>query len=1581
MPESTCLANEVRAAIANPSLCTSQTVSALQSLLSTAPKKIDVFHEAQSKPIKGRKPPVKEPCPAATRSAKATGAKPKTARGAALVSVHTEDHETLAPGERYKLALEVVNSTLKALTVTPKPQPKATSKGSRAKVDHPSTTKHAHKTSSSRDSSSPCQDSGKSPRSPLVELHNSSSPTRRTSTHSSAIIPGPSPAITAVAECSRLAFSYLRSNPSRDQDVKPLPALQIESGMLALVGKLILHGLDTLAVRELRMSKKRLERHGCVAESKATSKEEAQALEKETLATLLHVECKSPSSALFALIVLHQTNVLKLVFNSKRVALIESLPKYLDASSPLSPTAVILKCANLSDDNTKATKQLESLAKSISSLCSITDASMDAKLKSCISPQTALRLQTIALGVHKQWWQLAGHSPDMEKELFQPLSRYLEAYRERSTHNAKEKYSYACSNISSLIPLEPPISTATINGGSAFSVYRSLSMLAHSAGMPVEALQLTEIMGLACVGKRRSGALHASFAIRSLALHVDTEAEPMKIQDKLRQSKVLSEQLDLDNTAHTAFLLTELAGLRKLVVILLTQNKATDAVDPIFSKRGILCEIAIFCTKLFQKMVQDQVGTRSIDGAVVKLLSPFIGSAVLACNTLISSQSQAYEVVFQALESCVSLAEIAEGKTDSGLPFVSISNAYWLYYHTKTSRGQVPCDEALQCLRRSIETLQNRSISEQEAGFLSIKLEKLGSLTAAFEEPLNAYESMNTAVKAQITSGILQRLAQSLDRLPLQASLDCEANSQSVVRLLSVLHKAALQRDDYNGFYDDEELSVGERAVLLEMQASLLEQIFADPSRRHEGRLHFCSLMNHLMELYNGNDYPLRKARVCTRVLIMAKQHPGLFEPNLIRQSLDYHPKSQSDTCDHGLERFETYLTSSLKMAQIYYDDSPSRSDMLLTLQTWESLIDGCASWKCLEERVEHMDTFILQLRALAAFLALRGDTEKYAEALQLLASIYQLQPTCNSSLMLDLLAELSLQYLRMGHSGIAATMLDRADLYGKHDDLSPRARVQHCLAQVEINLTLDRLDRVQKWSSSLEGILRSVKMSDPALKSCLQQMQADAALVYSLISARLGDHENALIQAHRSVRLNRHALSTPRYELPSITSQSDSAVDLDNVIEGMNKLEVSDHTLEASNGQHRSASSPAFWGVVPSVLRGLIHLAHLYGQIGLRSDAMYYAKEANRLADTVGSAEGRTRSAAFQALHTVTSDEGTTPGLDTAENLNHHKLSLGFIELHTARGDICARSEAWEDASDAYDAAEAVAIQVANKTFNDRIRVLQQDQTRLSISKDVKPVTGTRANASRAGQGTRKTRPVSKIAPSKKTTSKATNPTPTKSPIDSTLPVSELRATILRQKSLLLIRQGHLAAATALLEKAELTYPRAAQSALQQIVYVRAMISRFAHDASTDFTFNVLPESTISFPAISLKPRQKSCTEGHPSSLLTPPRHIAPTSPRRGGREKQDSDHFGLVLHNAQGRITNVQSNNVQRVSLATCYQICNLVCETSVLLSAIDTGLPRGMLHPTRAALSIGKSFCTSRESFLTCRIRNATNRGELS
>jgi separase len=151
----------------------------------------------------------------------------------------------LAPREKYILATEVANLSLKTLadvlknpTTAPPPQPSkpTTSDDTARKAARPPTaTQRARK-------DRPVAQTTNATRRPPASS--------RPSSAASSASAGSDPGLVAAAECARVAFAYLGTTEAKKVVGKDGQELQLENGVLALIGKLVALRLDSQAVKE-----------------------------------------------------------------------------------------------------------------------------------------------------------------------------------------------------------------------------------------------------------------------------------------------------------------------------------------------------------------------------------------------------------------------------------------------------------------------------------------------------------------------------------------------------------------------------------------------------------------------------------------------------------------------------------------------------------------------------------------------------------------------------------------------------------------------------------------------------------------------------------------------------------------------------------------------------------------------------------------------------------------------------------------------------------------------------------------------------------------------------------------------------------------------------------------------------------------------------------------------------------------------------------------------------------------------------------------------------------------------------------
>jgi separase len=221
---------------------------------------------------------------------------------------------------------------------------------------------------------------------------------------------------------------------------------------------------------------------------------------------------------------------------------------------------------------------------------------------------------------------------------------------------------------------------------------------------------------------------------------------------------------------------------------------------------------------------------------------------------------------------------------------------------------------------------------------------------------------------------------------------------------------------------------------------------------------------------------------------------------------------------------------------------------------------------------------------------------------------------------------------------------------------------------------------------------------------------------------------------------------------------------------------------------------------------------------------------------------------------------------------------------------------------------------------------------------------------------------------PAVKTTAKSTRNTSklgagpvSASAMEDCRPLLGLRGDILRKKAAALLLQDKLTTAATLLAQAASIRSGHEGLVQQSTIEFRRLVLQATKEMAADFTFNVLPESTISFPALARPERKMSEPAASRAAFLSPLRKsmVLSPSPRKGGRAKRVvKEDFTATLRSARDCVAGVQALALQTCSVSVVHQICTVFSHITVLLSAVNPGVPKGSLHPLSAALSMGKS-----------------------
>ncbi|KAH0280959.1 hypothetical protein KCU91_g670, partial [Aureobasidium melanogenum] len=1415
------------------------------------------------------KPPKTPARTTSTRKPPAT----RTARTKAAPAAPADATPTLTAQERYKLATDVVNLALKVLT-------------------------DATKTSTPSPSPTP------STKKPL------------------------SSGLNAVAECARIAFSHLRSaRPSGDA------SLQLETGMLALSSKLIALGMDTLAMKELRILKTCIHR-----KSEGVSPDPPT--EKETLATLLHLECRTSDVKVLSLAVSYHLNVLRLVANSGRPATIEASLPHLLLDNPISAASLMLRSVDLSEDKNKLARQMDTLSKLVLSMCPSHSTSMDRvarDVKTHASPDVVFELQTIALLLQTKWWPIAGHRANLQKEIYEPLSRFLDAYKRRAENRGQQAYRKAIDCVSTLIKLESP-NSATPPLPS--TLYKILSAFAEAFGMHDEALRYTDFMS--STSDNVSGPnMTLLCTIRAMALCLDCDRDP-DLATLQRQVSSCKSQMAKDPRLSTVSIdetLVELSKLRKIAIKLLTHDTETGTESGIEERALMLCTISFLCTDILLRCLHDISSGTEPATVAPKLIVPFVSSAIFCCKLLVSSCDHV-EAICNALETCTRLLDINSDSEAEHL-VVNISNLYWRCFQLLASKTGESSSEAISCLQASIDILHERASIHQEAGFLAAKLEKFGSIA-------KSCSILAEAIRVRLRSGVLHDMAQIADSRPLSIVLQSDRKTQLLSRNLHEYHTSAAKDSASVAFFDDDSLKLSERATLLEIQLAFFEEDLFKPSHRKRVAADMQCLSTKLLGLYDKDSFPLRRGRVCARLLRFLNEFPDLVDDETKEAMMASKILHSSLNKDDGLKTFATYLDISLSLAQAFQAKETSIEDIKTAIQRLSSLLKQLSTWDSISEEVDDVDTLTSELHFVVSFLAMKGQDNSRLETLELLSHLQHLRPSLEPSPVLSTAAQLALQYMSLGYSSEACRILEQDAPLLAQPNVSTLAKVEWHVAQAEIWTTLGQAGPAAKSMASAIECMHSFPKVDHATKAHAQIVRARFAFVSSLHARSIGQVKQAMVHAKRYVLSCQQTLTFLELQHAPRLDTSGSTTSQEELANAVDKLNISESGRASQpEPDHTMNQGAALSSIVPDLLNSFLHLAETYAHQGLRTEASYYLDQADVLVTRVGAPELRTK------ILVQREAQAYIEGIEINSQVDDSHLvdSIDLVKLGITRGDIFAAEENWERAQQEYEKAESMAARLASKRFIEKPGAprLQLDKSR--VLKAAPVPNGKRAVAKTAA---------SKVPPAKtpkKANTKAKTPTATTAPNQENVPISSLCSATLRQRGLLLINQGETDLGLELLERAECMKCDSTQEVLQQLAMAEGLLRKFGDELSLDFTFNVLPESTISFPALSTTVSRKPTTQ---ASLSSTPMSLAnSTTPKKTSRQKRADDEFARFLCEAQDRLSNIQRRSASTAGMSVFHQLCGLGSKAMLLLSALNANIPlSGSLHPTRAACSIEMS-----------------------
>jgi separase len=1004
-----------------------------------------------------------------------------------------EPESLLTPRERYVLATEAANITLKSLADALKTQPPAqarpTSKAkpaSDAKAQKPARPRPPHTKSYSV--AHPLKERSVSQ---VINSPRKPSSLRRSSSYSSFLSPGPDDGLVATAECARIAFAHLGTPEAVKVAGKDTPALQLENGCLALIGKLVAHGLDSLAAKEMRTLKRRLDKHlGRDDEKQATKPTlsrlgSQQLVEKESLATLLdfgELDRKDPALPIITNL---QTYALRVIARSKRPRTVEAAWTHLKLSNPSSPANLIYHTAKSAENPAKSARQLESLAQTILLLCPSVSFPDDGDTLQ-VSPDIVLCLQHLAFRVRQRWWRLAKHQGNTEKELAEPFARCLLAFAKRSQLSPAKKYKLAENLHTDLFGSGQDEDKPQPN----LLVSQTLSSFAQAAGLPDEALRYlgssssptTQIPGA------REAARLARIATVSLESCLKNGGE-VNVDDTVAAILgALAGSLSGSATDLNALFL-ELHALRRVATRLLSANRQSQQ-ESHFAAIERQCFLIIDASIKFSlRFISERPGVEADPKVLarqqerlamaLKLLKSGVDSVLACCRRPLTDVSEWGELD-TLIQNCVRLVlhmeespNVQDPQTDfQGVqgPLVKFSNGYWAI-QLQLRKLNADLSLVATVMQQSVSLLQTRSLVEREAGVLTMKLERLGEILDQLERPKESREAYEQCARNFLSEAACQDIAEMASKHALQRMFEDATSSAALGRVLKAHHRSfakyGLKRPDEVAFYDDEEHPVPVRGAMLEWQLALYQKTLSR-NRQWDADLNLSiqAIGERLLGIYTTAKYPIRRQRVYLSLLQLSLAHPGILSelPACPQVRID----TPSDSGDGGLARFSPHLQALLTLKLCLQSASPSVAEIRQCFITWESIVDTARTWEEIVDQVDNVDYWLQEMQASVDCLSAKGEEYASLPVLRLLTRIFELRGGSDCSELVASLCTSGLQFLRLGYSGKGGLAFAKAEVLLSSKMGSTESRLIWHLGYAEYLL---KIGNISKWYV-LRGIL-----------------------------------------------------------------------------------------------------------------------------------------------------------------------------------------------------------------------------------------------------------------------------------------------------------------------------------------------------------------------------------------------------------------------------------------------------------------------------------------------------------------------------
>ncbi|KAH8782930.1 separin [Diaporthe sp. PMI_573] len=527
----------------------------------------------------------------------------------------------------------------------------------------------------------------------------------------------------------------------------------------------------------------------------------------------------------------------------------------------------------------------------------------------------------------------------------------------------------------------------------------------------------------------------------------------------------------------------------------------------------------------------------------------------------------------------------------------------------------------------------------------------------------------------------------------------------------------------------------------------------------------------------------------------------------------------------------------------------PKHEQIEHSISTWRSILASSAS---IDQQIDDLPGLLEHLQSIADYARLSNRNSLLLDALQLASDLSHKAVDLDTALNLQVSAALALQLTNVGQSTKASTILEQA-----RQSLSPgetkyrEDTVSFLLSHAEYFLEVGSIEKADEVLSQAKDTVASMNMSIRSRNR--KAILAKASLVYSAVALGRGDAPSALNYARNAARVLFQEWA--RLEQKAKAAQSanpDKSAD-----ESSLQLDASLSSLtEKSKDSPPAISGPESWRLAHPVLRGLLFLSNIYAHLGMYQETVYYAEQAQKVAQAAGSEAYLAECDAWMSF--ISSRAGKLEDALKVVGQVRSRLNIGdyssrLVSLCCRLGNIYREIKDFDSEREMIKAAEEMVSRMASGSESEagatKGEVVAAIETKTRI-----PIRNKRTTAVATTTRTTKA-PPARTAP-KKAAVKQPEPTSLATVEREDAYLVSLKASVLVEKASSMIHQRDWSGAWQLLQEVRQSSKVASNILCELLTTATSLLGQSMEQMSKDAVYSVIQESTLSFPSVSTIPQ-----------------------------------------------------------------------------------------------------------------------------